>query len=438
MLRLVIVAFALIFLGSCNNPTTEDSTKPIDKDAKPVLGWNSFPSYHNFFSEELAREQLAAFNEKLKPHGYEYFILDNGWAGGDHVIELDEYGRNLPYTGFYPDGVAGFKRFVDDVHALDIKLGVWIVRGVNREAVKRKLPIKGTPYFAQDIADTTDTCYWCNHNYGVDMSKPGAQEYYDSKVDLLAEYGVDLIKYDDIVDYPEEMEAVSKAVQKAREKYNRDIVLSFSPGNFIKTENVPYFRMGDMVRISCDIWDHQRAIDDIFWMWEVFMPYRNDNFFLDMDMIPMGYFQRFERHDTLTYDQKLTFLTQRAIGASPLIFGGSITKSENYIIDLISNKGLLECNQNAVTGSLWFRDKEKHIDVWGTFHNENEDSGWLGVFNRSEKSIDFTITKENMGLSVHKKYSLYDIWNDKDMVDKQEQAFVIPPHGVYFIKFDCL
>ena len=41
--------------------------------------------------------------------------------------------------------------------------------------------IKGTTYTARDIADPTSVCSWNPDMYGVDMDKPGAQAYYDSR-----------------------------------------------------------------------------------------------------------------------------------------------------------------------------------------------------------------------------------------------------------------
>ena len=59
-------------------------------------------------------------------------------------------------------------------------------------------PILGTDARAADIANTSSTCPWNPDMYGVDMSKPGGQEYYDSLFDLYASWGVDFVKVDDI------------------------------------------------------------------------------------------------------------------------------------------------------------------------------------------------------------------------------------------------
>lgn len=437
LLCMCLISSILFGLVSCSSNSQNDETEEPVWSGKPVLGWNSFISYHNFFREELARENLEAFNEILKPHGYEYFILDNGWAGGDHVIELDEYGRNLPYKPFYPEGVEGFKAFVNYAHSLDIKIGVWIVRGINRDAVRQNLPIKGTKYFAQDIVDTTDTCYWCNHNWGVDMSKPGAQEYYDSKVDLLAEWGVDFIKYDDVVDYPDEITAIAKAVEKAKINHSKDIILSISPGNRIDPELAPFFRLTDMVRISFDIWDKRSDIDAGFKYWKKMLPYRNSGFHLDLDMIPFGFFVRSDknRHDLFTFSQKKSFLTQRAIAASPLIMGGSLTKSEEYNYDLITNEGMLECNQNGITGTVILEDSASSVFVWGTDHRLEINAGWVGVFNRSLNTIKYRISKENLGLKKNIDYKLTNVWDESTIEDSDKFSFIIPPDDVVFIKY---
>ena len=64
--------------------------------------------------------------------------------------------------------------------------------------------------------------------YGVDPSKPGAQEYYNSIFQLYAEWGVDYVKVDDIArPYNHgEIELIHNAIINS----GRDMVLSISPG----------------------------------------------------------------------------------------------------------------------------------------------------------------------------------------------------------------
>jgi hypothetical protein len=85
--------------------------------------------------------------------------------------------------------------------------------------------VKGTNGITADmIADTNSKCPWMNHMYGLNMKKPGAQEYLNSILELYAEWGVDFIKVDDLSrPYSEpEVEGYYKAIEHS----GRPIVLS--------------------------------------------------------------------------------------------------------------------------------------------------------------------------------------------------------------------
>jgi hypothetical protein len=180
---------------------------------RPPLGWNSYDSFGCFINERRALENLRVFVERLKPHGYEYFVLDAGWfrqfelAGREfptkddpYRVLSDELGRPVPAPCFFPNGLTPI---ADACHAAGVKFGIHMMRGISRNSPR-----------ARDIANTSDTCSWCPDNFGVDMAKPGAQAYYDSIVELLASWGVDFIKYDDIMGKPPEVEAVANAIER--------------------------------------------------------------------------------------------------------------------------------------------------------------------------------------------------------------------------------
>ena len=74
------------------------------------------------------------------------------------------------------------------------------MRGIPRKAYELNLPIEGTSY-RRDIAvmSPEENCKWCDYCYAVDMTKPGAQEWYNGLIRHISNMGVDMIKYDDIV-----------------------------------------------------------------------------------------------------------------------------------------------------------------------------------------------------------------------------------------------
>src|SRR3984885_6783540 len=172
---------------------------------KPPMGWNSYNSFGSSVHEDEVRANAEYMAKNLKPFGWQYVIVDFCWSypnppgstvgnpfqsrlpDGSYIpwLNMDEYGRLLPDEKKFPsarDG-KGFKPLADYVHSLGLKFGIHIMRGIPRQAVAQKTPIQGTAYTAADIADTNHVCLWNTDMYGIDMAKPGAQEYYNSVFD---------------------------------------------------------------------------------------------------------------------------------------------------------------------------------------------------------------------------------------------------------------
>jgi alpha-galactosidase len=425
---------------------------------KPPLGWNSFDCYGSHLNDRLLAANLEAFVQKLKPAGYEYFVIDAGWfrhydlqegeawpCEGDPVhIRLDEFGRYLPSERLFPDGL---QKHIDRVHKYGLKFGLHIMRGISREAVRLNLPVKGTPYHAADIANPEDTCSWSNLCYGINMDHPGAQAYYDSMLELVAGWGVDFIKYDDIVHKPAEINAVADALAKT----GRDILLSLSPGDDFSRDNRETFRRAQMVRITRDIWDLREDIDISFKRWEKFREYADENFWPDLDMIPFGRIKQhvplstkrpfaprgYARLDNFSAAKKRTFITQRAMAASPLFMGGDLVSSPPFVFDLVTQPEMLACNQNGVVGFLQHRIESYAvcIDCWKTPHREKDNAGWLGIFNRMEHKILGRFSKTELGLVPDVTYSLHDIWGGRILEDGDEFFFEIEAEDVLFIRY---
>jgi len=445
---------ALILIITTGKSVAQSSGQP----SSPFLGWNSYNCYGTHINEKLTWENLEAFIQKLKPYGYEYFVLDAGWYrhcvlkpgeiwptdGDKAILTVDEFGRFMPSPVYFPNG---FKAIIDYAHNHGVKFGLHLMRGIPRVAVEKNLPIKGTEYFARDIVNLKDTCNWSTLNYGIDMNKPGAQEYYNSVLELLAGWGVDFIKYDDIVHKPMEIDAVANAIEKT----GKNIILSISPGDDINPEYFETYKRAQMIRISRDIWDLKEDLEISFERWEQILPYADKGFWLDMDMIPLGHIRinypvtrnilkstrGYERMDYFSDAQKKTFITQRAMAASPLFMGGALTSSPKSVFELITNPGMLACNQNGVTGKLVTRVSSyaEKVDVWKTNHKTSNGEGWIGVFNRNAYLEMISFKKEELGLNQGQSYQLYDIWGQKIIDDAETFIFEIPADDVVFIYY---
>lgn len=432
--------------------------------ATPPLGWNSFDSYGVYLHEEAAYANLEAMAELLKPHGYEYFVVDNGWFGEYELqpgtlfpaekhaadIRIDENGYFLASDVYFPNGLEGI---IERCHELGLKFGIHLMRGIPRKAYELNLPIEGTNYTARDIVNTNpeENCTWCFYNYAVDMTKPGAQEWYDGLIQHIADMGVDMIKYDDIVPHPDEVEAVAKAIRKT----GRPILLSLSPGNTVDPNAIEQFKMANMLRVTQDVWDEQKYIDDCFAAWRKWQGKEEPGFWIDMDMIPFGQLQLMSppsedanktvmdkgdvalagkgvtRWSQLTKPQMETFITMRALAASPLMMGGDLPTLDDFSLRLITDPDMLACNQNGVMGSLVF--DQGAIEIWKVGKRGASGEGWIGVFNRSGTVQSLTLTAELLGLDDSRHYILRDVWNRTHR--KICGSVNIPPNGVVFLAY---
>ena len=437
----------------------------------PPMGWNSFDSYGVYLHHDAALANLEAFAKKLKPHGYEYFVIDAGWFGEfklregtmypaeKHAQELNinEYGLLQPSKTYFPNGL---KPIIDRCHELGIKFGIHLMRGIPRVALEKNTKVKGTKYFAKDVADTTSICEWNDQNYGIDMSKPGAQEFYNSLVNQMADWGVDFLKYDDLVPFPEEIEGIANAIEHC----GRPIVLSLSPGGDVDPNALKSFKRANMLRVTHDIWDDQKGLNQCFDAWRKWNGKSEPGFWIDMDMIPFGQLQLMSpkpegvigteskkeiqnkinsgeltnvellagkgwmRQSEFSKDQMYTFITLRALSASPLMMGGDLPTLDDFSLSLITNPAVIQCNQNGVMGSLVYENE--NTEIWKT-PKKGTKEGWIGIFNRSKETK--TISLKNSDLKLKdKSYKFYDVWSEKDV---DNLFFKIDGNGVVFLKY---
>jgi melibiase-like protein len=424
----------------------------------PPLGWNSFDSYGVYLHEKAAHANLDAMAKKLKPAGYEYFVVDNGWFGEYKLvpgtmypaekhasdIHVNEYGLFQPSKTYFPNGL---KPLIDKAHRLGLKFGVHLMRGIPRKAVELNLPVQGTKYTARDIANTDSICKWCHYNYGVDMTKPGAQAFYNSLINQLAGWGIDFIKADDLVPFPDEIVGYANAIEQT----GRDIAFSLSPGGKWKKSDLPYYRRGNMLRITADIWDRREDVEKGFDAWRDFQGTDYPGFWPDLDMIPFGQLlmmspkehagegsvalagKGYKRACQLTKPQMRSFLTQRAMAASPLVVGGDLPTLDDFSLSLLTNKQMLACNQNGVMGANTYRQDD--FEVWLTPDRMQPGRGWLGIFNRSEsgRSVRFSIGQLGVEATPHQ---MHDIWWDKPVQwTKAGATFELEADDVAFLTF---
>lgn len=391
----LLLLLAALTAGASETPPAFHAWAPT-----PPMGWNSWDCFATTVTEDQVKAQADYMAAHLRPYGWQYIVVDIQWYEpgakshayrADAMLTLDAHGRLLPAPNRFPSSAdgRGFKPLADYVHARGLKLGVHLMRGIPRQAVEKNLPILGTPYRARDIADRDNICPWNPDMYGVDVTKPGAQAYYDSVFALFAEWGVDYVKVDDIsrpyVKHQDEIEAVRRAIDRT----GRPIVLSLSPGETALEAADHAGRHANLWRISDDFWDRWLALRDQFGRLAAWNPHRRPGAWPDADMLPLGTLVLGERTTRFTPDEQRTLMTLWSIARSPLMHGGDLTKTDPATLALLTNAEVLAVNQHS-TGNrpLFARDE---LIAWVADVPGSADK-YLAVFNTRDR---VRLTPEN-------------------------------------------
>jgi hypothetical protein len=265
------------------------------------------------------------------------------------------------------------------------------------------------------------------------MSKPGAQDYYNSQFELFAEWGVDFIKADDIVNVPE-LEGISRASRLC----GRKIVLSVVP------DNIPYSILREnahMARTGADFWDVWQMVKAGFPIAATAVKEAQPGFWPDLDMLPVGklglkisYKGPDPRISNFNNEELHTLLTLWYISRMPLMIGGYLPETDNNTLELLSNEEALEVNRNSVNPrQLKFKNA---IIIWVADIPESEDK-YLAFFNQweSREPVNIKVALGQLGLDTTREYRVRDLWAKKDIgTCKGEFSAAIRAHGAGLYK----
>lgn len=403
---------------------------------RPPMGWNSWNSFAGTITEAQAIETAAIMRDRLLPFGYDIFTVDIQWYepeaksytyNAHPVPALDEHGRLIPAPNRFPSSVGGrgFGPLAAKVHAMGLRFGIHVMRGISRLAVEKNLPILGTSLRARDIADTASICSWNPDMCGVDMTRPGAQDYYDGIFRLYASWGVDFVKMDDMSRpydaHAPEIEAAAKAIARC----GRPIILSLSPGETPVPRGHDVRRHAQMWRISDDFWDEWAQLRAQFTRLENWSGFAGPGSWPDADMLPLGTIALGARTSRFTPDEQQTLMTLWAIARSPLIMGGDLRKLDAATLALLTNREVLAVNQHSMGNRPHFL--ADHTSVWSARAAGGEDR-YLALFNLSNAPLDVSCPIRELGMTG--KAFLRDLWTGRDLggVGGSVTA-TLPAHG---------
>jgi hypothetical protein len=192
-------------------------------------------------------------------------------------------------------------------------------------------------------------------------------------------------------------------------------------------------------------------------------------FWPDLDMIPFGELCILKRPELITRPQnksqeefmgkmhhwskfsdtqKETFITQRAISASPIMIGGSMINMDPHSLKLLTDNEMLGCVKNGVHGKLV--NEENGIELWcapmankanSGFLKYVSKEGWVAVFNRSAEKKTITLEGQFLRFLPTGTYNFKDVWGNQSVSDYKSGGklnFTIEGNGVVFLKYGAV
>ena len=422
----------------------------------PPMGWNSYNCFGSAVHEDEVKANAAYIAKNLKQFGWQYIVVDFLWSydnppgsnignpfqkrlqDGSYIpwLTMDKYGRLMPQPNKFPSafGGKGFGPLGAYIHSLGLKFGIHVMRGIPRQAVWAKSPVKGTNGITADmIADTNATCPWMNHMYGLDMKKPGAQAYLNSILELYASWGVDFIKVDDIARPYREPEI--EGYRKAIENCGRPIVLSLSPGATPVKEAAHAVKNASRWRMADDFWDNWKEITGMMDYAEQWEGVGGPGHWPDCDMIQIGKLSKRgpvgeERYSRFTEDEEYTHMTFWCIFRSPLMLGGNLPENRPFELNFFNNREVLAVNQQGENPHQLYKKDEKM--VWFSHVHGSKDI-YVAMFNLSEKDDNVDVLFASLG--INGKVTVRDLWKKKDVgTFNQNFRKQINRHGAALLK----
>jgi alpha-galactosidase len=422
--------------------------------ATPPMGWNSYDAFSDSVTEAEVLANARYMKAHLAAHGWQYIVVDFRWydpkpTGDDArlnkdrlnaTLSMDPYGRLTPAPNRFPSSAngKGFKPLADQLHAMGLKFGIHVMRGIPRMAVKGNLPIEGSNETAWD-ATSFSLCDWCPDMFGVNASSPAGQAYYDSIFRLYAQWGVDFVKVDDL-SMPYSTAEVS-AIRRSIDRSGRKMVFSTSPGPTPVRMAGHVSRYANMWRISGDFWDRWTSLNAQFDLLASWNGWGGPGHWPDADMIPFGHLcirSKLGGPDHWTHftpDEQLTLMSLWALAPSPLMIDANLPDDDAWTDSLLTNDDVIAIDQDRAGKQAARISHALGTEIW-VKPLANGDHA-VGLFNRTAQLTDVTFVYSQANLTS--KQMVHDAWARRDMGEFDDQiGMSVPPHGAVLLRLTAM
>ncbi len=431
----LLVGGALV--GGLQNARAENN----GLERTPVLGWSSWSFLRKDPTAANIKAQARALQTSgLQKAGYQYVNLDDFWyqCPGSQGPNVGPYGLWVTDSSRFPaDGdTNGIKAVADYIHGLGMKFGIYVTPGISKQAVSKNTPIKGTPYTAAQIAEPSiaENNYNCKGMVRINYDKPGAQEFINSWVDMLAAWDIDYIKIDGMTNNnAADVKAWSEAIRQS----GRPMVLDVTQGSYTQALAPTLMKYANQWEFAPDVECYRcekggssypltswKDVENRFNYVAQWQPYVGPGGFNDYDSIEVGN----GSNDGLTPVERQTQISLWALGSSAFILGIDLTHIDQ--VDLqkyLKNTAVLGVDQDAIAAKRVVNTGNQQVFA----KMEPNGDAIVGLFNTGGKAEKVSVQASAMGLPANERgYSLHNLWTGKmEKTDGTIHA-IVPSHGV--------
>ena len=446
--------------------TTRNARLRRQSAAAPIRGWNSYDAFTWTVNETALVAHIDYVSTQLSSSGFSLIAVDYYWyiSMDFSTTYIDSCSRVQPDPQRFPSSGKGdgFRSLAAYAHHRGLLFGIHVMRGINEQAISRKSPVclpSGEPsnFTADEVFLPDWECNFSFENsrfYSVNLSHPGGQMYLDSLYKLYADWGVDFVKQDCVLDGDWDLQSILGS-SRAIDRSGRHMLLSLSGGgsddlyHSQQVANISY-----MYRVTGDVWD--RWTDSVLSHFSTasqlvgFNPHSEGEWgipsWADLDMLPFGFISEDGssvgpfRYSNLTRDETVTAMTLWLMFRSPLIFGGDMRRMDNWTFSVLTNDEALAIsdasthNADVITSSslaVWRADSQQY---------ETDGISWVSISNLmdSQQRVELSVLNARAPYQQGSQCSVRDVWGREDVGFLSRLDVLLPAHGsVLYRLYSC-
>ncbi len=357
----------------------------------PPMGWNSWNHFEAKIDDATVRAQADAMvSSGLRDAGYRYINIDDTWEG-----ERDAQGVIRPNKKF-PD----MKALADHVHSRGLKLGIYSSPGA-----KTCAGFEGS--LGHEVQDAKTYAAW-----GIDYLKYDLCSLGDT---MRAAGGLEKAQAIEVAAYEKMRDALAAT--------GRPIVYSLCQYGFYQPWRWGPSVGGNLWRTTGDINDKFPRMVQIGFSQAGLSKYAGPGHWNDPDMLEVG-------NGGMNAVEYRTHMSLWALLAAPLLAGNDLTTMTAETAAILSNKGVIAIDQDALGKQGDRVRQEGPLEVWAKPLSGGAVA--VGLFNLSDLPANMTLNAADVGAKG--SVAMHDVWADKALGKLKVFKAVVPAHGVVVLR----